>query len=207
MNPEKFKGIEHIFKGIPEDKFDPTATAQKNLESLHGDFIRLGIDIDLSCNIANSTLKRIIELINTNLSPVRELSPELKTLLGDLKLGESGQRICGDLIESKKKLNFNIKISPGVNIGEGVKLGTSVSIGEQTKIGDKVEFHTGTSIGRHCSEGRNVFFGPDCLIGDNVTIVDSTVFKPKTNVPADSRVVHENDDNMMAKIERRLKIV
>ncbi|NQU99798.1 MAG: hypothetical protein HQ538_03600 [Parcubacteria group bacterium] len=103
MNPENFREVEHIFKGIPEDKFDPKATPQENLESLKEDFARLGIDIDPSSNIANSTLKKLVEAVNQTLSPDRELPREVKILLGGVKLGESSQRIAGDLIESEKK--------------------------------------------------------------------------------------------------------
>ncbi len=171
------------------------------------DFARLGIDIDPSCNIANSTLKELIKNINSALSPDQDLSPESEIFLRGAKIGEPGQRIAEDLIESKEKLNFNIKIEAGVIIGENVYFGSSVSIGEETNIGDNVAIHTGTEIGKHCKVGSGVLFGNDCIIGDNTDIQKSTAFMGKTHVPFNSRVVHENTDNSMAKIEPKFKIV
>lgn len=204
---EKFQGVEHIFKGIPKAKLDTKKTPQSNLESLQADFARLGINIDPSCNIANSTLKKFIEIINAVLSPNKEFSPEVQILLRGSKLGESGERIGADLIESKEKFDFNIKIHARVTIGDGGRFGTSISIGEETNIGDNVNISTGTTIGKHCKVGSGVFFGHDCSVGDNTEIINSTTFTGKAQIPPNSRVVHKSADSTMAKIERKLKIV
>lgn len=207
MSPEGYKEVEHIFKGITEDKLDPKATPQENLESLRADFVRLGINIDPSSNIANSTLKKLIETVNQALSPDRGFPPEVEILLRGAELNESGERISSDLIESREKKDLCIQIASGVTVGENVTFMTSVSIGEQTNIEDNVAIGTGVSIGKHCSVGRGTFLNHDCSIGDNVLIEALTVFEPKTQVPANSRVTHESDDSLIAKIERRLQIV
>ncbi len=157
MGPEKFNGVDHIFKGIPEGKFDPKVTSQENLVSLRADFVRLGINIDPSSNIANSTLEKLVVDVNHALSPDRNFSPAVEILLRGAELDESGQRIGSDLTESKEKKDFNIQIANGVTVGENVTFGTSVSVGERTNIGDNAVINTGTSVGKHCTVGKGIF--------------------------------------------------
>lgn len=215
MNPERNRNnVEHIFGGVPEYIFDPNATPKENLERLRPNFTRLGIVIDSNCTIANSTLQILIEKINNIVSPARQLDPEisrgLDAIFGEnamVGVPESTQKVFDENARSKNELDLNIKICHGVKIGEGVGLDSSISIGEQTHIGNLVVINTGTKIGKHCRVGNYVFFNLDCLIGDGVEIEDKTVFKPKTQVPANSRVVHESDDSAVAKIERKLKLI
>lgn len=212
MNEAGFEKVKHIFGGIPEVLFDSTAEPNKNFNRLISEFLKFGINIDPTAKIANSTLKKMLDLVNNILRPEQELPEELKLLLNGATMDDNSVAMLKDIGESKDKRDLNINIGSDVEIGEGVGINTSVKIGDKTKIGEGTVISYGVNVGKDCEIGNNVFLSINCNIGDNSTVLDRVVFKKETTVPRNSLVSCKGDtehykDSTIARIEPKIKIV
>lgn len=210
MSPGKIGGnvnVRHLFGGISAANINLKQSAENNLKRLLEEFKRLGIHIDPSCRIANSTLIKLVETINSVLTPVNIEFDELaKILLRGARLSKETEGMVEDLSETQRTRNFNISIGPGVILGEDIYISHSVKIGARTTIGNKTKLLPFVEIGNDCIISQYVHLNLGCKLGDNVSVVDDdTTFPEHLIVPPNSVVKHKSPDSTMAMIIPRMK--